>query len=181
MCSDSYSVLLSDAGRSEISLGRCFASGGVCGFSPGLRFALCPGRESINSLRFRKPQRFHQRKSEVYFTPLKSWSSTWTGLFLHLSYLTRFYRARVFVLSDMFLNVFFRSIDRTPFQLFHPSLEDMVRAEKLFCSSPAHKIDYYTSAERLDHVPALTQPEVSGQYLCFSAEHLYLYSVHWIN
>ncbi|XP_030283283.1 GTP-binding protein 8 [Sparus aurata] len=53
-----------------------------------------------------------------------------------------------------------RSIDRTPFQLFHPSLEDMVRAEKLFCSSPSHKIDYYTSAERLDHVPALTQPEV---------------------
>ncbi|KAM8749697.1 GTP-binding protein 8 [Acanthopagrus schlegelii] len=53
-----------------------------------------------------------------------------------------------------------RSIDRTPFQLFHPSLEDMIRAEKLFCSSPSHKIDYYTSAERLDHVPALTQPEV---------------------
>lgn len=78
----------------------------------------------------------------------------------------------------MFLNVFFRSIDRTPFQLFHPSLEDMVRAEKLFCSSPSHKIDYYTSAERLDHVPALTQPEVSEQYLCFSAKHLYLYSVH---
>ncbi|XP_036964789.1 GTP-binding protein 8 [Acanthopagrus latus] len=53
-----------------------------------------------------------------------------------------------------------RSIDRTPFQHFHPSLEDMIRAEKLFCSSPSHKIDYYTSAERLDHVPALTQPEV---------------------
>ncbi|XP_027142843.1 GTP-binding protein 8 [Larimichthys crocea] len=53
-----------------------------------------------------------------------------------------------------------RSVDRTPFQLFHPSLEDMLEAEKLFCSTPAHKIDYYVSAERMDHVPALKQPEV---------------------
>ncbi|XP_071340603.1 GTP-binding protein 8 isoform X2 [Trachinotus anak] len=52
------------------------------------------------------------------------------------------------------------SVDRTPFQLFHPSMEDMVKAEKLFCSSHSHKIDYYTSAERMDHVPALQQPEV---------------------
>ncbi|CAG11201.1 unnamed protein product, partial [Tetraodon nigroviridis] len=47
-------------------------------------------------------------------------------------------------------------------QLFHPSVEDMARAEKLFHSSPTHKIDYYTSAERMDHVPALKAPEVSG-------------------
>ncbi|XP_032385270.1 GTP-binding protein 8 [Etheostoma spectabile] len=53
-----------------------------------------------------------------------------------------------------------RSVDRTQFQLFHPSLEDMVKSEKLFCSSPSHKIDYYVSAERLDHVPALKPPEV---------------------
>ncbi|XP_022609658.1 GTP-binding protein 8 isoform X1 [Seriola dumerili] len=53
-----------------------------------------------------------------------------------------------------------RSVDRTPFQLFHPSVEDMVKAEKLFCSSQSHKIDYYSSAERMDHVPALRQPEV---------------------
>ncbi|KAF1382192.1 hypothetical protein PFLUV_G00141070 [Perca fluviatilis] len=53
-----------------------------------------------------------------------------------------------------------RSVDRTQFQLFHPSLEDMVKAEKLFYSSPSHKIDYYISAERLDHVPALKPPEV---------------------
>lgn len=55
-----------------------------------------------------------------------------------------------------------RSVDKTQFQLFHPSLEDMVKAEKLFCSSSSHRIDYYTSAERMDHVPALKQPEVSG-------------------
>uniref|UniRef100_UPI0037E9A1F6 GTP-binding protein 8 n=1 Tax=Semicossyphus pulcher TaxID=241346 RepID=UPI0037E9A1F6 len=53
-----------------------------------------------------------------------------------------------------------RSVDRTPFQLFHPSLEDMLKAEKLFYSSPSHKIDYYISAERIDHAPALKQPEV---------------------
>ncbi|KAM8856795.1 GTP-binding protein 8 isoform 2-T3 [Spinachia spinachia] len=51
------------------------------------------------------------------------------------------------------------SVDRTQFQLFHPSLEDMVAAEKLFFPSPSHKIDYYISAERMDHVPALKPPE----------------------
>ncbi|XP_040913935.1 GTP-binding protein 8 [Toxotes jaculatrix] len=53
-----------------------------------------------------------------------------------------------------------RSVDRTQFQLFHPSVDDMIKAEKLFSSSPSHKIDYYISAERMDHVPALQQPEV---------------------
>ncbi|XP_044073683.1 GTP-binding protein 8 [Siniperca chuatsi] len=53
-----------------------------------------------------------------------------------------------------------RSVDRTQFKLFHPSVEDMVKAEKLFSSSPSHKIDYYVSAERMEHAPALKQPEV---------------------
>ncbi|XP_035533160.1 GTP-binding protein 8 [Morone saxatilis] len=53
-----------------------------------------------------------------------------------------------------------RSVDRTQFQLFHPSLEDMIKAEKLFCSSPSHKIDFQTSAVRTDHITALKQPEV---------------------
>uniref|UniRef100_A0A1A7XMF3 GTP-binding protein 8 n=1 Tax=Iconisemion striatum TaxID=60296 RepID=A0A1A7XMF3_9TELE len=53
-----------------------------------------------------------------------------------------------------------RSVDRMPFKLFHPSLEDMMEAEKLFCSSPAHKIDFYMSADRMEHVPALNPPEV---------------------
>uniref|UniRef100_A0A3Q0SLL9 Uncharacterized protein n=1 Tax=Amphilophus citrinellus TaxID=61819 RepID=A0A3Q0SLL9_AMPCI len=48
-------------------------------------------------------------------------------------------------------------------RLFHPSLEDMMEAEKLFHSSPSHKIDYHISAERMDHAPALKQPEVRGQ------------------
>lgn len=54
-----------------------------------------------------------------------------------------------------------RSVDRTPFQLFHPSVEDMVKAEKIFCSSPSHRIEYYTSAERMEHAPTLQQPEVT--------------------
>ncbi|XP_056145935.1 GTP-binding protein 8 [Lampris incognitus] len=53
-----------------------------------------------------------------------------------------------------------RSVDRTQFQLFFPSLEDMVKAEKLFHASPFHRIDYLTSAVRVDHAPKLTQPEV---------------------
>lgn len=53
-----------------------------------------------------------------------------------------------------------RSVDRTHFQLFHPSVEDMIAAEKIFCSSPSHKIDYYTSAERMEHAPELKPPEV---------------------
>ncbi|XP_057685188.1 GTP-binding protein 8-like isoform X1 [Corythoichthys intestinalis] len=52
------------------------------------------------------------------------------------------------------------SVDRTQFQLFHPCMNDLLKAEKLFCSSPSHKIDYYVSAERMDHSPALKQPEV---------------------
>ncbi|XP_072253926.1 GTP-binding protein 8 isoform X2 [Leuresthes tenuis] len=52
-----------------------------------------------------------------------------------------------------------RSVDRTQFQLFHPSLEDMLMAEKLFCASESHKIEYSSSAERMDHAPALKQPE----------------------
>lgn len=53
-----------------------------------------------------------------------------------------------------------RSVDRTQFQLFDPTLEDMIEAEKLFHSSPSHKIDYYISAERMEHAPDLKQPEV---------------------
>ncbi|XP_034550359.1 GTP-binding protein 8 isoform X2 [Notolabrus celidotus] len=79
-------------------------------------------------------QHFPQRKSRAYCTPLAAWMLTWTEMF--------------------------RSVDRTPFQLFHPSLEDMVRAEQLFHSSPSHKIDYCASAERMDHAPALKPPEV---------------------
>uniref|UniRef100_A0A8C7YEH8 GTP-binding protein 8 n=1 Tax=Oryzias sinensis TaxID=183150 RepID=A0A8C7YEH8_9TELE len=53
-----------------------------------------------------------------------------------------------------------RSVDRTPFQLFHPSLEDMMEAEKLFRCSPSHRIEYVSSAERMAHAPALKAPEV---------------------
>lgn len=53
-----------------------------------------------------------------------------------------------------------RSVDRSEFQLFHPSVEDMLRAEKIFCSSPSHRIDYFSSAERIDHAPDLKLPEV---------------------
>lgn len=53
-----------------------------------------------------------------------------------------------------------RSVDRTNFQLFQPSLEDVVRAEKLFHPTASNRIDYLSSAVRVDHAPALKHPEV---------------------
>ncbi|XP_072541385.1 GTP-binding protein 8 [Salminus brasiliensis] len=53
-----------------------------------------------------------------------------------------------------------RHIDRTRFQLFQPSVEDLGHAEKLFTPSPKHHIDYSSSAVRTDHMPELAQPEV---------------------
>ncbi|XP_074157294.1 GTP-binding protein 8 isoform X1 [Sminthopsis crassicaudata] len=43
---------------------------------------------------------------------------------------------------------------------FDPSLEDIARAEASFCPAPRHRIDYISSAERLDHAPAPSRPEV---------------------
>ncbi|KAM9032140.1 GTP-binding protein 8 [Sarcophilus harrisii] len=43
---------------------------------------------------------------------------------------------------------------------FDPSLEDIARAEAAFCPAPSHRIDYVSSAERLDHAPAPSRPEV---------------------
>ncbi|XP_073929242.1 GTP-binding protein 8 isoform X2 [Castor canadensis] len=43
---------------------------------------------------------------------------------------------------------------------FDPSLEDITRADSVFAASPRNRIDYLSSAERLDHAPALSLPEV---------------------
>nr|XP_015194506.1 PREDICTED: GTP-binding protein 8 isoform X1 [Lepisosteus oculatus]XP_015194507.1 PREDICTED: GTP-binding protein 8 isoform X1 [Lepisosteus oculatus] len=51
-------------------------------------------------------------------------------------------------------------VSKTNFQLFQPSFEDIERAEALFSPSKKHKIDYFTSAVRMDHAPVITQPEV---------------------
>ncbi|KAG5282877.1 hypothetical protein AALO_G00035710 [Alosa alosa] len=53
-----------------------------------------------------------------------------------------------------------RSVDRGDFQLFHPSEEDLQRAERLFTPSAKHVILYTSSAVRMDHVPEIQQPEV---------------------
>ncbi|XP_068925972.1 GTP-binding protein 8 isoform X2 [Petaurus breviceps papuanus] len=45
-------------------------------------------------------------------------------------------------------------------RMFDPSLEDIARAETAFCPAPGHRIDYVSSAERLDHAPASSRPEV---------------------
>uniref|UniRef100_A0A8C7M8K6 GTP binding protein 8 n=1 Tax=Oncorhynchus kisutch TaxID=8019 RepID=A0A8C7M8K6_ONCKI len=52
------------------------------------------------------------------------------------------------------------SVDRGHFQLFQPSVEDITKAEKLFSPSSSHKIDYHTSAVRMEHAPSQNQPEV---------------------
>ncbi|XP_001366885.1 GTP-binding protein 8 isoform X1 [Monodelphis domestica] len=43
---------------------------------------------------------------------------------------------------------------------FDPSLEDIARAEVAFCPSPNHRIDYLSSAVRLDHAPSSSSPEI---------------------
>ncbi|TRY91858.1 hypothetical protein DNTS_027201 [Danionella cerebrum] len=51
-------------------------------------------------------------------------------------------------------------VNKAQFEIFHPSLEDLNLAEKLFTPSSKHVINYSTSAVRLGHLPNLKQPEV---------------------
>ncbi|KAM6223970.1 GTP-binding protein 8 [Rhynchocyon petersi] len=45
-------------------------------------------------------------------------------------------------------------------RLFDPSLEDIARADELFTATARHRIEYLSSAARLDHAPDLPRPEV---------------------
>ncbi|XP_004606776.1 GTP-binding protein 8 isoform X2 [Sorex araneus] len=44
--------------------------------------------------------------------------------------------------------------------IFEPGLEDIARAESLFTATAANRIEYVSSAVRLDHAPNLPRPEV---------------------
>ncbi|XP_051005937.1 GTP-binding protein 8 [Acomys russatus] len=44
--------------------------------------------------------------------------------------------------------------------LFDPSLEDIAKAESIFAVTARNRIEYLSSAVRLDHAPSLQQPEV---------------------
>ncbi|EDM11153.1 GTP-binding protein 8 (putative), isoform CRA_c [Rattus norvegicus] len=44
-------------------------------------------------------------------------------------------------------------------RLFDPSLEDIGRAESVFAATVRNRIEYLSSAVRLDHAPSLRQPE----------------------
>ncbi|KAM9224275.1 GTP-binding protein 8 isoform 2-T2 [Dugong dugon] len=45
-------------------------------------------------------------------------------------------------------------------KLFEPSLEDIARADDLFTATDRHRIEYLSSAVRLEHAPDLLRPEV---------------------
>lgn len=45
-------------------------------------------------------------------------------------------------------------------RLFDPSLEDIGKAESVFEATARNRIEYLSSAVRLDHAPSLQQPEV---------------------
>nr|XP_048278311.1 GTP-binding protein 8 [Myodes glareolus] len=45
-------------------------------------------------------------------------------------------------------------------RLFDPSLEDITRAERVFEATARNRVEYLSSAVRLDHAPSLQQPEV---------------------
>lgn len=46
---------------------------------------------------------------------------------------------------------------------FHPSLEDIAKAEGFFTATARNRIEYLSSAERLDHAPDFPRPEVRAQ------------------
>lgn len=48
-------------------------------------------------------------------------------------------------------------------KIFDPSLEDIARAESIFTATAQNRIEYLSSAERLDHAPALPRPEVRAR------------------
>lgn len=50
-------------------------------------------------------------------------------------------------------------------RLFDPSLEDIARAESIFAATARNRIEYFSSAVRLDHAPSLQQPEVRRRCL----------------
>ncbi|KAK7821229.1 hypothetical protein U0070_000175 [Myodes glareolus] len=45
-------------------------------------------------------------------------------------------------------------------RLFDPSLEDITRAERVFEATARNRVEYLSSAVRLDHAPSLQHPEV---------------------
>lgn len=45
-------------------------------------------------------------------------------------------------------------------KIFNPSLDDIARAESVFTASSRNRIEYLSSAVRLDHAPDLRRPEV---------------------
>ncbi|KAK6487049.1 GTP-binding protein 8-like [Huso huso] len=51
-------------------------------------------------------------------------------------------------------------VNTSNFQLFQPRYEDIKMAEMFFTPSKKQKIDYFTSAVRMDHAPLITQSEV---------------------
>lgn len=47
-------------------------------------------------------------------------------------------------------------------RIFDPCLEDIARAERFFTATARNRIEYVSSAVRLDHAPDLPRPEVSA-------------------
>uniref|UniRef100_A0A2I3GPJ5 GTP binding protein 8 n=1 Tax=Nomascus leucogenys TaxID=61853 RepID=A0A2I3GPJ5_NOMLE len=45
-------------------------------------------------------------------------------------------------------------------RIFDPSLEDIARADNVFTATERNRIDYVSSAVRIDHAPDLPRPEV---------------------
>lgn len=50
--------------------------------------------------------------------------------------------------------------DLLQLRIFDPCLEDIGRAESFFTATPRNRIQYVSSAVRLDHAPDLPRPEV---------------------
>lgn len=51
-------------------------------------------------------------------------------------------------------------------RVFDPSLEDIARAESVFAATAGNRVQYLSSAVRLDHAPGLQLPEVRETATC---------------
>ncbi|KAF5923959.1 GTP-binding protein 8 [Diceros bicornis minor] len=66
----------------------------------------------------------------------------------------------VFPLQDLERQLVPDSKSELHLKIFDPNLEEIARAESIFTATPRNRIEYLSSAERLDHAPDLPRPEV---------------------
>ena len=66
----------------------------------------------------------------------------------------------VFPLQELQRHLLSDSTSDLHMKIFDPSLQDIARADSFFTATASNRIEYVSSAVRLDHAPDLPRPEV---------------------